>query len=94
MLTRESSLIIDHKGNLLYKQEVGVIKHQEETQYTPTFSTLLRSVVHQWGSTHVLLLDYLCRSTCLSLGKSECFTCRLRPRLAHFQLHADGNPHS
>lgn len=40
-----------------------------------------------------MLLDYLCRSTCLSLGKSECFTCCLHPRFARFQLHADGNPH-
>lgn len=78
----------------MYKQEVGVINHREEAQHTPTtFSTLLGYVIHRWGSTYVLL-DYLCRPTCPSLGKSQCFTWCLHTRLAHFQLHADGNPHS
>lgn len=44
-------MILDHKGNLMHEQEVGVVNHEEEAQHTPTFSTLMRSVVHQWGST-------------------------------------------
>lgn len=79
--------ISDHKGNLMYKQEVGVLNHQEEAQHTPTtFSTLFRSVVHQRGRTYVQLLDYLCRHTCLSLGKSQYFTCCLYTRLAHLGI--------
>lgn len=31
--------ILDHKGNLMHKQEVGVVNHEEEAQHTPTFST-------------------------------------------------------
>lgn len=94
MLTRESSLrSLTTKGTSCTNRKWALSNTRRKPNTRPPLSTLFRSVVHQWGSTHVLL-DYLCRSTCLSLGKSQCFTCCLHARLAHVQLHGDGNPHS